>query len=238
MQEALLICIIGIFCGFYVQTVVGFAGALVALPILLLGMELPDAISMISLFYLISSAVLLYQNWSDVNKKIVIQLALTITVGTILGILVLKLGKPILLKKSLGIFVILYVIYKMTDKDKVAFLSKLGTPLGLLGGFFSGLFSTGGPIYMIYVQSKLKTSDAIRATMIGVIAFTNLVRVPTLTVNGLLGVAHLKLALYIIPFYFLAQFLGNVTYDKLNEKTFHKLLLILLFLSGISLIVR
>lgn len=50
--EVFFILAIGIFVGFYVQTVVGFAGSLMALPILLFKMDLPDAIAFISIFYL------------------------------------------------------------------------------------------------------------------------------------------------------------------------------------------
>ena len=54
--ELLIITCIGIFCGFFVQTMVGFAGALVALPILLLKMDLPEAVAFIAIFYLFSSS--------------------------------------------------------------------------------------------------------------------------------------------------------------------------------------
>jgi len=59
----LLILVIGVFMGFYVQTVIGFAGSLIALPILLLGMKLTDSIAYISIFYLFSSAFLITKEW-------------------------------------------------------------------------------------------------------------------------------------------------------------------------------
>ena len=53
---------IGICLGFFVQTVTGFAGALIALPVLLFVMPLPDAIGYLSIFYMISTPFHVYKN--------------------------------------------------------------------------------------------------------------------------------------------------------------------------------
>ncbi len=71
-----LILTIGIFVGFYVQTVIGFAGSLMALPILLLAMDLPNAIAYISIFYLFSSAFLIKKEWQHIDKNMILKLAL------------------------------------------------------------------------------------------------------------------------------------------------------------------
>lgn len=67
--EFLVIACLGIFIGFFVQTMIGFAGALVALPILLLKMDLPEAISYIAIFYLFSSLFLvnLFSTGTDIR---------------------------------------------------------------------------------------------------------------------------------------------------------------------------
>ena len=89
-----------IFCGFFVQTVVGFAGSLIALPILLIGLRLPDAIAYISIFYLFSSISLVYKEWKYIDKNVIKKLSITSIIGIIIGITVLTFSQPILLKKS------------------------------------------------------------------------------------------------------------------------------------------
>jgi uncharacterized membrane protein YfcA len=129
---------IGIFAGFYVQTVIGFAGALIALPVLLLGMPLPDAVAYISIFYLFSSFFLIIKEWQDIDKKIILKLAVTCIIGVILGILVLTFSKPIILKKGLGVFILLYVAYIFYGKKKIE-LNKIGFySFGIMAGFFFG----------------------------------------------------------------------------------------------------
>src|SRR5690606_30652560 len=115
----LLILEIGIFAGFYVQTVVGFAGSLIALPILLFGMQLPDAIAYISIFYLFSSVFLISKEWKNIDKKMILQLAVASVIGVVLGILVLTFSKPLVLKKALGVFILVYVAYITFGKKKI-----------------------------------------------------------------------------------------------------------------------
>ncbi|MDQ7917983.1 sulfite exporter TauE/SafE family protein [Mesonia sp. MT50] len=231
-----LILIIGIFVGFYVQTVIGFAGSLMALPILLFGMELPDAIAYISIFYLFSSAFLIAKEWKNINRKIILRLALASVIGVILGIIVLTFTKPILLKKGLGIFILLYVGYVFLGKKKIK-LNKVGIiSFGVMAGFFSGIFSTGGPLYVICIENSVKEMKTFRATMIGVLGLVTIARVPTLAISGILDFQHIKMSLLVFPVFLFAQFLGKQTFEKINENLFKKLLIGLLCISSLVLV--
>ena len=233
----LSILIIGVFMGFYVQTVIGFAGSLIALPILLLGMKLPDAIAYISIFYLFSSVFLIKKEWKNIDKKIIFKLAITSVIGVILGILLLTFSKPILLKKGLGVFILLYVAYVLYGKKKIK-LNKGGViSFGVIAGFFSGVFSTGGPLYVICIENSVKDIKALRATMIGVLGLVTLTRIPALAVTGILKFSHLEMTLLVFPVFLFAQFLGKRTFIKINETVFKKLLMVLLCISGLILIV-
>ena len=101
--SVLLIVGFGIFLGFFIQTLIGFAGALIALPILLLAIGLQDAIAYISIFYLYSSTYLIAQKWKNIDKKINLKISTATILGVFLGIWVLAHGKPIFLKKAFHI---------------------------------------------------------------------------------------------------------------------------------------
>lgn len=234
--EILLLLGVAIFCGFFVQTLIGFAGSLVALPILLLGIKLPDAIAYVSIFYFFSSGYLVYKEWRNIDKNIILKLAWTSAIGVILGIIVLTYAKPVILQKALGVFIILYVAYLIFGKKELQLSSKSGLLFGILGGFFSGVFSTGGPLYVIAIRSTVEEVKIFRATMIAMLAVVTLVRVPTLAITGVLNLMHLKMSLFILPVFFLAQFAGNRLFTKIDEHFFKKLLLGLLSLSGVALL--
>ncbi len=234
--EIFSILALGIFVGFYVQTVVGFAGSLMALPILLLKMELPDAIAYISIFYLLSSIFLITKEWQNIDRKLILQLALASIIGVIMGIVVLTFAKPIVLKKGLGVFILLYVGYAFLGKRKVK-LNRAGVIIvGVLAGFFSGVFSTGGPLYVICVENTVKNIKTFRATMIGVLGLVTITRVPALAVSGILNFGHIKMTLFVIPVFLFAQFLGKRTFMKIEEDLFKRSLMLLLCISGLMLI--
>jgi uncharacterized membrane protein YfcA len=233
-----LIVSVAIFFGFFVQTVVGFAGSLIALPILLLSVGLPDAIAYISIFYIFSSVFLINKEWNNIDFSILYKLAFPTLIGVVLGILVLAFTNPILLKKALGIFIILYVIYVSLIKADFQVGRKLVAMLGILGGFFSGVFSTGGPLYVISVKNMAIDVKTFRATMIGIMGLITLVRIPMLSVSGILTFDHWKVALIIFPVFLLAQYIGKVVYSKIDEFYFKKVLLVLLFFSGTVLIIN
>ncbi len=234
--ELLLILGIAIFFGFFVQTLVGFAGSLIALPILLLGVQLPDAIAYISMFYLFSSTFMVFKEWKNIDKKSILRLTMASIIGVVLGIIVLSYTKPMVLKKALGVFILLYVAYVLYGKAEVVLGRKTNLAFGVLGGFFSGVFSTGGPLYVISVKNSVQEAKSFRATMIGVLALVTLIRVPALSISGILNLEHVKISLLLLPVFFLAQFLGVKLFPKINENQFKNILLILLSLSGLSLI--
>lgn len=234
--EILVILGIAIFLGFFVQTVVGFAGSLVALPVLLIGLKLPDAIAYISIFYVFSSVFLVSKEWRDIDRSVILRLTLASVVGVASGIAVLAFTEPLILKKGLGVFILLYVGYALYGKADLQLGYKSNMVFGALGGFFSGVFSTGGPLYVISVQNSVQQVRAFRATMIGVLALVTLVRIPALSISGVLNFNHVKTSLLILPVFFLAQYLGKKMFLRINEALFRKVLMVLLCLSGLALI--
>tara|TARA_R110002073_G_scaffold336489_1_gene533971 strand:+ start:5833 stop:6552 length:720 start_codon:yes stop_codon:yes gene_type:complete len=236
--EVYIVICLGIFAGFFIQTVIGFAGALISLPILLLTVGLHDAMAYISIFYMYSSVLLISKEWKNINKKIIIKLIIGTVLGVGIGVWVLSHGKPLFLKKALGIFILLYVVYSIYVKNKIFSHPKLEFVFGLFGGFFSGLFSTGGPLYVIVVKNSALDMRVFRATMFGVLGLVTITRIPILYIGGILNLNHVYYSLFIIPFFLLALYLGKKMYLKLNETTLKRGVLVLLFISGVMLTVK
>lgn len=235
-EEVLIILGIAIFLGFFVQTLVGFAGSLVSLPILLIGLNLPDAIAYISIFYFFSSVFLVSKEWKNIDKNVIWRLTWASIIGVVLGVLVLTYSRPVVLQNGLGVFILLYVAYVVFGKADLKMGKKGNFLFGAMGGFFSGVFSTGGPLYVISVKNTVQEVKVFRATMIGVLALVTVVRVPTLIIGGVLNTSHLRASLLIFPVFLLAQFLGRRLFPIINERIFKKVVLVLLCFSGLALL--
>ncbi|MFP4449130.1 MAG: sulfite exporter TauE/SafE family protein [Bacteroidales bacterium] len=232
----IVVASLGIGIGFYVQTIAGFAASLFAVPVLLSVLSMQEAIALISVFLLIFSVILVYRNWHNIEQKTLLELSIGIFIGLSAGILILKTSNPLILKKMLGVFIFLFIAYNYFNKKKIRIPGKLGLLFGLAGGMFSGMFSAGGPTYVMYVYSKVDSANIFRATLIGILAVTNTLRIPMLIVSDILTMETLIMALYILPVFVIALLLGNKTYHKVNEEKFKHILMILLGISGLSLI--
>jgi uncharacterized membrane protein YfcA len=65
--------------------------------------------------------------------KLVKKLALSSFIGVVAGIVVLTYGKPLILKKALGIFIILFVLNSL--RNKTLPVTKMKHLFGFMGGF-------------------------------------------------------------------------------------------------------
>jgi uncharacterized membrane protein YfcA len=235
MDTTLLVLSIGIFAGFFIQTIIGFGGSLIALPFLLLVMPLSEAVSYISIFYLISSPIYVYKEWKHIDKILLKKIAVSSFFGVLVGIIVLVYGKPLVLKQALGIFIILFVMNSLKVKKNLLLFTKAKHFLGFLGGFFSGVFSTGGPLYVMIVQNETTDVKTFRATMFGTLGLVTLMRIPVLIAGGVMTLNQVYNSLYVLPFFIFALFLGKKVYLKLDEVLIKKVVLGLLFVSGLML---
>ena len=237
MLEFLIISV-AIFVGFFVQSIAGFASMLMAMPFLLMVLDLKEALALGAVFFALFSLILIPKNWRHIDKKIFGEVGLAIVFGFIIGFQVLKYGNPLILKKVLGVFILSYVVYSALKKGRIKYFEKKGVLFGLVGGFFTGLFSSGGPFIVTYIRNKLDKSAVVRGTVIGVFGIINCVRIPMLIQSKILTWDVFFKALLGIPAFLLALYLGHLFYNRLNEKAFQNIILGLLFISGVLILIK
>ncbi|WP_109299346.1 sulfite exporter TauE/SafE family protein [Aquimarina sp. AU474] len=238
MDTFIVVLALGIFIGFFIQTILGFGGALVALPILLYTMSLSEAIAYLSIFYMLSSIYLMRKEWEYIDKGLLKKMTLSSLIGVGIGILILSFAKPLLLKKALGLFIILYVVYKLKSNKSFTLHGNVQFILGLLGGFFSGLFSTGGPLYVVVVNASTPNVHTFRATMFGILALVTFARIPLLAIGGILETEQFVYSLQVLPFFIAALFLGKWAYKLINKVLLSKMIIVVLLISGIVLLIK
>jgi len=239
-MDWLVILVVGlaIFFGFFVQTVIGFAASVIAIPIILSVCKLQDTVAIMAILLFIFSFVLVLKNHRDMDKSILLELGIGIPVGIIVGVLVLKNANPVMLKKGLGIFIILYASYSLNRQRTIKLLGKLGLVFGFVGGIFSGLYTTGGPVYVTYITNKLSKTSNLRATIIGVMGISNFLRLPILVANNLISIYCIKVTILVLPLFILSIYLGHKVCPKINEKLFKNIVLAVLLISGAILIIK
>lgn len=111
-------------------------------------------------------------------------------------------------------------------------------PAGFISGFLNGMTNVAGPALAVYLYSlKLKKADFIKSisTMFIVTKLSQLVAVSTW---NLFNRSTLSLSLEVTLFVLLGFYGGLKIQDRINQQTFSRGLLMLLFVVGITLILR
>ena len=226
----------GVFLGFFVQTIIGFAATAIALPILVFAMGLKQSIALMAIYLFAFSIILIWKNWKQIDRKVFSELLVPGALGLAIGTYFLAYGNAVILKKALGIFVIIIVFYSFFSKNKIRAFNRFGHVFGFAGGLFSGLFNTGGPVYATYIGNKLDNPKIVRATIIGLLTVSNFLRIPFLVYGGVITYDLLLKAIFMTPFFLFSIYLGHKFFNKLNDAMFKNIFMFFLFLSGLSLL--
>jgi uncharacterized membrane protein YfcA len=161
-------------------------------------------------------------------------------IGVPLGAYLVTLLNPAHLRTGVGVLLIAYSAYNLVRPALTPIKSNAATDtgIGFLNGLLGGLTGLGGVISTIWVQLGGGPKDAQRAVFQPVLFFTMTMATLTFAAGGqLLNADVLKLFFMGLPTLLLGLWLGVKLYGKLDDASFRKAILILLLISGLSLVV-
>jgi uncharacterized membrane protein YfcA len=141
---------------------------------------------------------------------------------------------------ALGAFVITYAVYGLWAPSIRRHLGRIWVfPFGLIGGLLSGMFGSGGFLYVIYLSRRLADKDAIRGTMSMLIGLAAMTRLSLFIAAGVFNdLKLLLLAAVSFPAMLIGIFLGHRITIRLSHAQFMRFLYLVLIGTGASLILR
>lgn len=236
-----------------IQGITGFAGTILAMPPSLMLVGYSVAKPVLNVLGLLSGIYVFVGHREHVSWKEVKKIVAVMAVSILLGILIKGLfeGKEQLLYKLLGIFVILLSIQgglslrrKGADENAEsrsaaqAADSPFSYVILVLAGIVHGIFVSGGPLLISYLTKKIKDKVSFRATISTVWIFLNtLIMLDDIRAGFWTG-GLLMTQLISLPFLFAGMYIGSRLYVRMSQRFFMILTYILLFISGISLLVK
>jgi uncharacterized membrane protein YfcA len=160
-------------------------------------------------------------------------------VGVPLGAYLLTYISPSHLRLGVGVLLILYASYNLARPALKPITSNAPTDavIGLLNGLLGGLTGLGGVISTVWVQLGGGSKDAQRAVFQPVLFMTMAMTTLTFAASGyLFDFDVLKLFLIGLPALLVGLWGGVTAYGKLDDAAFRSAILVLLLLSGCSLV--
>ena len=218
----------------------GFGSSIVAVPIFAHILPLTFAIPVITAVDCGAVTIATLRQWRHVDWRECRRLLIPILVGIAAGLtLLVKLPREVALF-ALGLFVASYAAYTLIGVREWRAMPVLwAVPLGIVGGVFSALFGTGGPIYMVYLSSRIPDKSALRATSTLLIALSVSVRAIAFVFSGMfLQQGLLLLVLLLYPLMLLGYSIGSRLHARLSGAAVRRWVAWLLLVNGVLLVAR
>ena len=225
-------------CAYFIKGLCGFANTLVFSTILSFSTNNVNISPVELVLGLPGNIMISYKERKSVDWKVCIPLAGLVLLGDIPGILMLKNTDTQVIKGIFG-FVIIAIGLEMLFREYMGSAKKsqiLLIVIGVLSGILCGLYGIGA-LLAAYMGRVTDNSSAFKGNLCIVFLIDNLFRLVMYSVTGIITVDTLKQSVILIPFMGLGLYLGMKGSSFLDEKKIKKLVIIMLILSGISLIV-
>lgn len=232
-----------------IHGITGFAGTILAMPpsLMLVGYDIAKPI--LNVLAIFSGVYVFIGNYKKIDWKELAKIVVVMALG-IFGAVFIKglfVGKEHLLYKLLGLLVIglsVQGFYKLLrkpgeEKPEEEQKSNIGTyALLVLAGIIHGLFVSGGPLLTGYMTKRIKDKSVFRATISTVWVFLNTLVLLEDIQAGLWVPSTVKMLCIAVPFLLAGMFIGSKLVARMSQMVFMKLTYILLFISGLSLLVK
>ena len=159
--------------------------------------------------------------------------------GVPLGAALLAYVSPSAVRTGTAVLLIVYSIYGLARPAfrpiKAGFAADLG--IGFLNGLLGGLTGLIGIVATVWCQWRGLGKDAQRLIFQPVILSMAIISLISLGAAGAITVGTIKLFLLAAPALLAGLWIGFILYGRLDDAAFRKVVLVLLLLSGVSLIV-
>lgn len=216
MSHPYLLIFAILFVSALIHSTLGFGQALIAMPLLLMIVELKTATPLVAFALMTIGAVILLRNWRAVDVSAAWRLVLSSCFGIPVGLFMLKGVPEELMKIFLGILVILFSLYNMGNRHlKIIGLRRVGagSALTYLFGFVAGVlgaaYNTSGLVITIYATLRDWSPDRFRSTLQSYFVFAGLLILASHGVAGLWTPYVLRLYVTSLPLILAGIFFGG-----------------------------
>jgi uncharacterized protein len=223
-----------------VYGITGFGASIIAIPLLAHVLPLRFAVPMMLVFDLFAGLLLGLKNRGHLDRGELLRLLPFLLVGMAIGATLLAQAGDRLLLLLLGTFVLGYATLNLLGRTRPALISAAwAMPAGAVGGVFTALYGTGGPVYTMYLARRLPDKYVLRATIGILILITAFIRLALFTAGGFYAQQGLlALALALIPCALAGYLAGARLHARLPAGRAAQAIWLLLVAGGASLLWR
>jgi hypothetical protein len=239
MNLILIVSIVALLIGFS-KGGMGAALGILATPLLSQVMPVADAIALALPLLLIADAFALWMYWKTWDWRYIRLMLPAAILGIIVGTALLVSLPDDVMRRVLGIFTLIFVIYKLVGNDYIVAHYHPRPWHGVIAGGISGLGSalanSGGPPYTAYMLLQNLSPTVFVGTMTLFFAIVNALKVPGLVLAGRFQLEQLLSVAWVIPLLPFGVWLGRWLIKRINALAFERVTLATLFIASMVLL--
>ncbi|HAF28260.1 MAG TPA: sulfite exporter TauE/SafE family protein [Bacteroidales bacterium] len=240
MDASLIIIVLFIvFISTLTRSTFGFGDALIAMPLLVLFIDIKIATPLIALIAFFIAISILIRNWKRVEFKSAWRLIISSLIGIPIGLWYLNDLNENIIKLILGVLISLFGIYKLLKTSLIQLKTeKYAWLFGFVAGMLGGAYNTNGPPIVIYSTLKKWSPQNFRATLQGYFFTTGILVIAGHGIVGNFTSEVLTYFIYCLPGVLLAVIMGAQINKIIPVERFHKYIYIILIVLGFILIIN
>ncbi len=254
-MQAILLSGLVIFFSFTLEAITGFGCTVMAVPFVtaLLGMH--DGVVILTVLSMLLALYITIRNFKYIDFKHFLVIVLLMLPGLFVGRYFQNTFNTKVLKIILAVFIMMVSSFKLVKffldknfqdnkKNKTNANSNVNSNVKwysyvalVLSGIIHGMFSSGGPLVIIYAANAVKEKNSFRATLCLLWTVLNSILCISYLTDGSINVDTGKIMLYLLPFMLFGIIAGELVAKRVNEKIFTIMVYICLFLTGIFMLI-
>lgn len=221
----------------FFRSLLGFGMALIAMPLLVLTMNVQTATPLVALYGTTIGAIILWRSWREVDLSASWRLVLSSFAGIPAGLWFLKTAPDALVRTVLGVVIILFGLYSLLRPKLIALeQQRWAYAFGAVAGIMGGAYNASGPPIVVYGALRRWSPARFRASVQGYFLPTGLFILAGHGVSGLWTSQVMELyTLAFLPV-MIATFLGEKFNRRIPARRFTQILYGVLIILGLLLI--
>jgi uncharacterized membrane protein YfcA len=233
------IFLLATFAGAVVAGLSGFAFGLVAASIWLYILSPLQSATLIIAFGLIVQGYSVWKLRHALDWKKLWPFIAGAAIGAPVGVTVLTWANPAYVRAGVGVLLVLYSLYAFFRPalKPVTGGAAADAGIGFLNGVLGGMTGLAGILVLIWSGLRGWPKDQQRAVFQPVAVAIFLMSALWLGARGAIAPDTIKLFAIGLPVLIAGTWLGLKLYGRLDEASFRKVVLVLLFVSGVALII-
>ena len=227
--------IVIVFVASTLQAGTGFGFSMMATPFLLLLLEPHDAIQLNIILALMISIIMTFKIHRELHKESLIRLIKGSLIGIFPGMLLFTFLDVRPLKILVSVLILVSTAL-LVGKIKVKPTNTKELITGTLSGFLTASLGMPGPPLMIYFSGAKLDKSTLRSTTLAYLVF--ICPISLLLQFSMYNISKSvwQSTLWALPFTIMGIFLGQWVFARLDQQLFEKIILALLFFTGIYLL--